>query len=367
MIKVLQLVVAVNDGGIERLLYDYYSHMDNNDIVFDFAINDTEKGILEEPLKERGSQIYRYTKFRKDFFGAVRDINRIIDQGEYDIIHSHLGNRAFLSLIHAKRKGCKVVISHCHSAYEKENLLQLLFRKVTTEITKKYSTYLFACGEDAGKWMWGAHEKYQVMKNAIQIEKFCFDPQARERLRTNLGIQEKQVLLCVGRLSEQKNQERLIDIFYEYQKERENAVLILVGTGDKLDAIKSKINNYALGDKVLMLGVRTDVNKLLSAADIYILTSKYEGLPISVIEAQCSGLSCVLSDAITKEVALSKCVEYCSLGNDNSAWVKSIEKVACRPLGNRCDGVNIVRNAGYDINVEADKICKFYKEALKCD
>ena len=241
MLKVLQLVVAVNDGGIERLLYDYYSNMNSDEIIFDFAINDTEKGILEDPLKLRGSQIYRYVKFRKNFFGAVKDINRIIDKGEYDVIHSHLGNRAFLSLIHAKRKGCKFVISHCHSANEKETLLQLLFRKVTTEITRRSSDYLLACGEDAGKWMWGTNSEYRVMKNAIQIDKFIFDEQARDTLRENLEIKDKQVFLCVGRLSEQKNQERLVDIFYEYQKEVENSVLLLVGTGDKLEIIREKI------------------------------------------------------------------------------------------------------------------------------
>lgn len=367
MLKVLQLVVAVNDGGIERLLYDYYSNMNSDEIIFDFAINDTEKGILEDPLKLRGSQIYRYVKFRKNFFGAVKDINRIIDKGEYDVIHSHLGNRAFLSLIHAKRKGCKFVISHCHSANEKETLLQLLFRKVTTEITKRSSDYLLACGEDAGKWMWGANSEYRVMKNAIQIDKFIFDEQARDTLRENLEIKDKQVFLCVGRLSEQKNQERLVDIFYEYQKEVENSVLLLVGTGDKLEIIREKIRKYNIGDKIKILGVRTDVNKLLSVADIYILTSKYEGLPISVIEAQCSGLSCILSDAITKEVALSENVKYCSLDDTNSTWVKAIKEVASFPLGNRRDGVNIVRGAGYDIKIEADKMYHFYKEAARCD
>ena len=367
MLKVLQLVVAVNDGGIEKLLYDYYSHMNSNEIVFDFAINDTEKGILEEPLKNRGSKIFRYVKFRKNFWGAVRDINRIIDQGDYDVIHSHLGNRAFLSLIHAKRRGYKVVISHCHSAYEKENFLQFLFRKITTEITKKYSTYLFACGEDAGKWMWGPNEKYRVMKNAIQIEKFCYDQQARDRLRAELNINDEKVFLCVGRLSEQKNQERLIDIFYEYQLENENAILLLVGTGDKLEIIKEKINNYHIENKVHVLGVRTDVNKLLSAADIYILTSRYEGLPISVIEAQCSGLSCVLSDKITKEVKLSDNVRYCSLDDNNLEWVKTIKELSSQSLGDRSEGMNIVRKAGYDIDVEANKIYRFYKEASKCN
>ena len=171
----------------------------------------------------------------------------------------------------------------------------------------------------------------------------------------------------MGRLSEQKNQERLVDIFYEYQKEVENSVLLLVGTGDKLEIIREKIRKYNIGDKIKILGVRTDVNKLLSVADIYILTSKYEGLPISVIEAQCSGLSCILSDAITKEVALSENVKYCSLDDTNSTWVKAIKEVASFPLGNRRDGVNIVRGAGYDIKIEADKMYHFYKEAARCD
>lgn len=367
MIKVLQLVVAVNDGGIEKLLYDYYSHMDTDKIRFDFAINDTGHGILEDKFKAKGSRIYRYIKFRKNFFKAVKDINKIIDEGDYDIIHSHLGNRAFLSLIHAKRKGYKVIISHSHSAYEHENFIQLLFRKLTTFITKCYSTHLFSCGEDAGKWMWGKKANYKIMKNAIQIERFKFDELSRKELRKELNIEGKRVLLCVGRLSDQKNQERLIDIFYDYQLQYGDAVLLLAGTGNSYDKIISRIKELKIEDKVKMLGARTDVNKLLSAADLYILTSKYEGLPISVVEAQCSGLVCVLSDAITKEVALSDYVSYCSLDSDNKIWVDTINDAFENRMPNRLLGADIVRKDGYDIHVESKNMFNFYNEAIKCD
>lgn len=367
MLKVLQLVVAVNDGGIEKLLYDYYSHMDSDKIRFDFAINDTGHGILEDKFKEKGSKIYRYVKFRKNFFKAVKDINKIIDEGDYDIIHSHLGNRAFLSLMHAKRKGYKVIVSHSHSAYESENMVQFLFRRITSLITKRYSTYLFSCGKDAGDWMWGKKANYKVMKNAIQIEKFKFSESSRKELREKLNIEGKRVLLCVGRLSEQKNQERLIDIFYEYQLKNSDAVLLLAGTGKSHDKIVSKIKDLKIEDKVKMLGARTDVNKLLSAADIYILTSKYEGLPISVVEAQCSGLDCVLSDAITKEVALSSHVRYCSLDSNNKVWADTINEAFENKMNNRLLGIEIVQKDGYDINVEAKNLYNFYNEAVKCD
>ena len=155
MIRVLQIIVALNDGGIERLLYEYYKNFDNDEIQFDFLINDTKEGILEEELNSMGSNIFRYTKFRINFLKGVKDINKVIREGNYDIIHSHLANRGFLSLRYAKQLGIPIRISHSHSAYEPENFIQKSFRVISTPLTKRYSTHFFPFGKYSFYLIWG--------------------------------------------------------------------------------------------------------------------------------------------------------------------------------------------------------------------
>lgn len=369
MIKVLQILCALNDGGIERLLFEYYKRFNRDEIVFDFAINDTNEGILEQKLTEMGSKIYRYTKFRVNFFKGVQDLNKIIETGHYDIVHSHLANRGFLSLHHAKKCGVNVRISHCHSAFEPESVALKKFRIISTPLTKKYSTHLFACGDDAGKWMWGRKDfengRVTIMRNAIDVIKFTFSESCRLKMRKKLGIENKYVIGCVGRLSYQKNQEFLIDVFNKYHQENPESYLLIIGTGDKKEIIEEKVIAYKLQDSVHLLGVRNDVEALLCAFDSYILPSRYEGLPISVVEAQCSGLNCVLSDSITHEVALSEMVRYCSIGSELDEWYSAIKECNDTLMADRKLAVQIISNAGYNIDIESSKLQEFYKQAVR--
>ena len=365
MVRVLQILCALNDGGIERLLYEYYRRFNHQEIVFDFAINDTNEGILEKRLVDMGSNIYRYTKFRINFCQAVKDLNNIIDNEDYDIIHSHLANRGVFSIIHAKKKGIKTRISHCHSAFEPESFVEKSFRKLSTPLTKVYSTHLFACGNDSGKWMWGKknieNNRVIIMKNAINVNKFKFSDSKRKKIRNELNIEGKFVLGCVGRLSYQKNQEFLIDVFKKYNESHPNSCLILIGEGDKREAIKNKIEKYDLEDSVILLGVRDNVNELLSAFDIYILPSLYEGLPISVIEAQASGLNCILSNRITQEVALSSLVDYCKIDGTLNEWCLAIDRSKDKILKDRSKAVKVINDNGYNIDIESKKLYEFYK------
>lgn len=368
MIKVLHILCALNDGGIENLLLEYYKRFDRDEIVFDFAINDANEGILEKKLTEMGSTIYRYTKFRINFFQAVKDLNKIIEEGHYDIVHSHLANRGFFSLHHAKKNGVGVRISHSHSAFEPESLASKAFRIISTPLAKKYSTHLFACGDDASKWMWGSkafkNGRVTIMKNAIDVNKFAFSETRRLNMRKKLGVEDKYVIGCVGRLSYQKNQELLIDVFNNYYQDNPESCLLIIGTGDKKEAIEKKISAYGLKDSVHLLGVRNDVEELLVAFDSYVLPSRYEGLPISVIEAQCSGLNCVLSDSITREVALSPMVKYCSLESELDEWSATLKELNEVTKADRNLAVQIINDGGYNIEIESDKLQNFYKKAI---
>lgn len=365
MIRVLQIVCALNDGGIERLLYNYYRYFDTNEIVFDFAVNDDTDSHLKKYFFDRGSKIYKYTQIRKNPYKAYEDLKAIIENNSYDVIHSHLADRAFPVLKYAKDKGINVIISHGHSANYEENFISKYLRCVSTKLTKKYSTDLFACGIDAAKWTWGEksffEKKVFIMRNAIEVDRFAFSETRREKTRKKLGIDGKQMLLCVGRLSVQKNQLFLIDLFEKIYQKNRSAVLVLAGDGELRNKIEERVIEKGLSQAVQILGVRTDIEDLLCAADCYILPSIYEGLPISVIEACCSGLGCILSKNITNEVKLGDSVVYCSLDND-SDWIMAIDKCIenSKNIKNRYNGVNIVRSNGYDIKIEALNIEKKY-------
>lgn len=367
MIRVLQIICALNDGGIERLLYNYYKHFDTDKIIFDFAVNDDSDSHLKKYFLQKGSKIYTYTKIRKNPYKAYKDLKKIIDNNSYDIIHSHLADRAFPILKYAKDRGVNTIISHGHSANYQESCISKQIRNISTRLTERYSTDLFACGIDAAKWTWGKkmflEEKVFIMRNAIEVNKFTFSKTIRENTRNELELNEKHVLLCVGRLSVQKNQLFLIDMFEKLHKKDPLAVLILVGDGELREKIEERVKEKQLSEVVRILGVRTDINSLLCAADCYILPSIYEGLPISVIEACCSGLGCVLSSNITNEVKLSDNVIYCSL-NNYSDWISAIKKCINNSsnLEKRYKGVSIVREKGYDIKNEALNIEKRYFE-----
>lgn len=365
MIRVLHIICALNDGGIERLLYNYYQYFDTNEIIFDFAVNNDTDSHLKKYFLDRGSKVYTYTQIRKNPYKAYEDLKTIIDNESYDIIHSHLADRAFPVLKYARDKGVNTIISHGHSANYDESLISKFLRCISTKLTKKYSTDLFACGIEAAKWTWGEkmflEEKTFIMRNAIEVKRFAFSETIRENTRRKLGLEGKHVLLCVGRLSVQKNQLFLIDLFEKIYQHNPLAVLVLAGDGELRNKIEERIKEKGLCQAVQILGVRNDIEDLLCAADCYILPSIYEGLPISVIEACCSGLGCVLSNNITNEVKLSDSVVYCSL-NDYSAWIKEVENCInnSRNIEKRYKGIDVVKSNGYDIETEALSIEKYY-------
>lgn len=364
MIKVLQILCALNDGGIEKLLFDYYRLFDKKDIKFDFAVNDQSVGMLERKFIDMGCSIFHYTKFRISFIKANRDLKRIIRNGNYDIIHSHIANRGFGVCNYARRHGA-VVISHSHSCNEKESFAWKLIRKVTTHITVANSDYLFACGTDAGKWAWGK-KNFTIMKNAIRLDNYVFSKKKRQEYRSLFKLNEEFVLLNVGRLSDQKNQLFLLDIFEAFSKTCICSKLFLVGDGDKKEELLNSIKQKGLDDKVFLLGSRDDVPSLLSMADIFLLPSNYEGLPISVIEAQCSGLPCLISNKVTTEVKILDSTEYLAIDKGSiDSWVEKLNYFLENPIDKgRVIDPSIIKECGYDIITESKKMQNFYKEIL---
>lgn len=357
MIKVLHTIPAMDGGGADRILYDYTIRM-LDDFQVDFIVHSEFEGILEKDLISRGCQVFHIPALRKNKKEYKKRIQEIIRNGNYDIIHVSQGYRGVYFLHYAKKYGVKIRIAHSHMAYIPESFKETMIRKVATLYVKRCATALFACGNDAAKWMWGKkvfnNGKIYIMKNAIHAEQFSFSSEKRERIRREYNITDKFVVGNVARFSYQKNHEFLIKIFAEVKEANPNAVLMLIGRGELENDIKKQVEELGLTDSVLFMGVRNDVPDLLNAMDVFALPSRFEGLPVTLIEVQANGLPAVISSCVTKEMAISDDFYFLPLSQPISEWADSIVK------NKRKDSANLIENTAYDLRVASDGLKNKY-------
>ena len=354
--RVLEITSELDGGGVDRLLYNYCSQM-KDDIQFDFIVTSKTEGILEQPLKDIGCNIYHIAQIRENFKEHTEQVKKLLEDNHYDIVHDHSGYKAWCNLRVAKKYGVPVRIAHSHTSYTYESFLQKALRKFSTLITKIYATDLFACGNNASKWMWGKQpfrKNVYIMKNAINAVDFEYSQETRNDLRKQLNLTDKFVIGHVGRLSYEKNHEFLIDVFAEVKKIKQNAVLMLIGRGEMQEVIQQKINELNLNDSVLLMGVRNDVPDLLNVMDVFVFPSKFEGLPVTLVEVQANGLPAVISDNVTKEMALSNDFTFLSLNKTASEWANIIV------YKSRNESANLIKNTDYDLNVATQKLKSKY-------
>lgn len=367
MLRVLHITSELDGGGVERLLFDYCSRMKDS-VHFDFVVCSDEQGILEEPLKELGFNIFRITQIRKSILKNYRNLRDICEKGKYDIVHVHSGYKAVIALACAIKAKIPVRIAHSHTAYTPEAETSRIIRKIITSITKHYATDLFACGLDAAIWMWGRNEwekgNVHVMTNAIETNSFAFSQEKRDTIRGKLGITERFVVGNVARFSYQKNHEFLIKIFVEIKKLRDDACLIMVGRGELEDEVKSQVMALGLEKSVIFMGARNDVPELLNTMDVFVLPSRYEGLPVTLVETQANGLKCFISSNVTDEIALKELVTFISIEDPPNVWAKMIINTE-NNISRRFEYKDRIAELGYDIKYEAGKLESLYNRLVR--
>lgn len=361
MIRILHEVGNLDGGGVARLLYDYYCHMDREKIHFDFIIYDFYKeGILEEPLRQLGSIIYKLPSLQKNKEKCISEMKHIMSEGQYDIVHSHRGPQAFYFLYVAKRCGIKRRIVHSHLAYSNPSIFRRFKNRILLKADKWIATDLFACGREAGIAMWGKHDmmknKVFIMTNAIDTERFKYSEDKRQQKRKELGLTSELTIGIVGRLEEQKNYPFLLDIFEMVMNKKADAVLIIVGRGSLDEQVRLLAAEKGIEKNVMFLGVRSDVRELLNAFDVFVLPSFYEGLPVVLVEAQANGLPEVVSNAITDEMAVTDLITFLPLGNADE-WSEKILNAKRKASELYSD---IVGANGYGIEQQAKRLQSKY-------
>ncbi len=362
MIRVLHMIGALEMGGSQALVMNLYRHIDRERIQFDFILDHPDRDDYAAEVKALGGRIFTMPGFH----GNVTEIRRSWDlffkeHPEYKVLHSHVRSYASLYLPVAKKNGLKTII-HSHSTSNGSGLSSLV--KMALQYPLRYQAdVLMSCTGEAGAWLYGKKacrgEKFVLLKNGVDTGRFAFDEETRRQYRGQLGLEDKLVVGHVGRFHEAKNHEFLLECFAALLKIRPDAMLLLVGDGELRPEIEGKIKDLGLEHSVLLTGNRSDVPELMWAMDVLAFPSKWEGLPVTVVEAQAAGLPCLISDRITKEVDISPLVHRLAL-DDAGRWAVEIAK----PLPRLDVRENIVR-AGYDIDDSVERLSQLYEKLYR--
>ena len=361
-IRVLQVVTYMGRGGLETMIMNYYRYIDRSKIQFDFLVHRQFRADYDDEIESLGGRIYRLPQLIPWSHSYKKALNQFFaDHPEYKIVHVHQDCLSSVILKAAKQRGIPVRIAHSHNCNQDKNLKYPIKLYCRRQIPT-YATHLFACGQDAGVWMFrGA--PFQIVNNAIDAKKYRYDPVHVKQIREELGIPACCFVIGhVGRFAPQKNHEFLTDIFAEVQKSQADTRLLLVGDGNLRSEIESKVHSLGLSEKVFFTGVRSDVPELLQAMDVFVFPSLYEGLPVTMIEAQAAGLPCFISDKVPLECKITDLVTQIPLQAPTEQWTGQI--LASQNL-ERKDTYSKIVAAGFDIVENAKWLQDFYLKQWK--
>lgn len=368
-VRVLHITEELSAAGIESFIMNIYRRIDRNRVQFDFLVLRNQDEYYDNEIKASGGIKYTISPKSSNIMCRVYEESKLVEQfltkNHYDIVHIHYTTPLRAPLLEAvKKAGVNTRIYHSHSAYVlgKSRLKLFIYSCMSKKITK-YATHYFACSIAAGKWIFEEPlirgGKVKVIYNGINTNRFAYDPQKRSNIRAELGLTNEFLIIHTGRFTEQKNQHFIVEVFAELLSMNPESRLLLLGKGEQEDSVRNQIEKLGIKNKVFMLGVKSNVEDYLSAADLYIMPSLYEGLPVAAVEAQCSGLPCILSSNITKEVKLTDDVEFLSLEVKKSQWC---EAIVSKMNKERVDGSLCVKEHGYDVQQVSKELQEFYEK-----
>ena len=351
MINVLQIIDGKSFGGITRLMLEVEKNI-SEDIKFEYL---TATNIYDK--------WYNLNISRKTIIGKLKYNHRLykfLKKNKYNIVHINSGAFffTFQVAIICKLRRIKKIIVHSHNTHNITGIKKILI-KILNPFYRRLIDIKLTCSREAAKSLFTRTEDVKIIKNGIDIEKFKYNDKIRNEYRKKLGIENKLVYGHVGRFSKQKNHDFLLDLFYELQK-TQDAVLMLVGTGELETTIKEKVKQLNIEEKVMFLGFREDIDLLLNCMDIFIFPSFYEGLPVSIIEAQTSGLHVFVSNTISDEAKINE--NFNKINSfDIKEWTSSILNIK---INERTNSYKNTIKAGYDIKDTCNMLEKIYKSLL---
>ena len=364
-IKILMVMGSTGMAGTQMFVLNLVENMDLTRFQVDFAVDRGDDGTgIGKRLKELGCDIYNLPYFKVyNYFGFVRAWEKFLGEHHYDIVHGHSTNSAAVYLKIAKEKGC-ATIAHSHSSGYRGGLLTRLTKRVFAKGAGKVADYWFACSDIAAERLYGkaykSYPNYYIIPNAINMEAFCYDEKKAKRVRTELGVADDE-LLCghVGTFTTPKNHDFLMDIFCELLKINPKARLVCCGAGPLMSKVKEKVRRLEIQKQIIFTGVVSNANEYMMAMDVMVFPSFNEGFPVTIIEAEATGLPVVMSDTITKEIDLTDLVHRYSLNEPAASWAKSICSVT---HGDRRGYNKVLADTKYNVRTGAQFVSSLYEK-----
>lgn len=353
-IRVLHIVGAMYPGGMENFIMNLYEETDKEKIQFDIVVHMRKPGDYVETIKQMGGKVYELPRLTKRPIQNLLQLYRIVKNNQYKIVIRHTANALVSPQLLAARAGGAYTICHSHNETDPQQLLHKL-GKILMNVA---ATERFACSEKAGQWMYGK-KSFQIIHNAINITKFAYNAEASKKIRNEFNLEDCRIYGHIANFIPSKNHLYLLRIFKEISKLDENAHFFCIGDGSLRPEIEAEIKRLGLEGKIVLTGIRKDVENFMSCFDVLVFPSVFEGLPLTLIEAQAAGLACLISDSITKDVVVSEhLVRYESIEKEPEVWAQAV--VTMGVSANRNCQYEAIANAGYDIQT----VAKWYENYL---
>ena len=355
-VAIISKDLALN--GISSVIINYAENMDLNKFELTIFAGKTIDNSNKIKLNKKGIKIVELPN-KKNKIKYYKCLYKKIKKDYYDILHVH-GNSTAMSieLFIGMLKNIKIRIAHCHSSKTDKSCIE----KMITPIFNKLYTNAFACGKLAGESLFG-NKKFFIMRNGMDTKKYKYDKAVRDKLRKELGVSNKVVLGHIGRFNYTKNHNFILDIFEEISKEKDNYCLLLIGNGPDYEKIKERIDNSKYKDRIILYGETNEPEKMYQAMDCFVFPSVYEGLPLTLVEAQISGLKCVISDVITSEVIIENVVKLPI--DDKKTWKEEILNTKLNNNREIFYAKNYIAIEKYDISACVIELEKKYEMLLK--
>lgn len=370
-IKTFQFPISNSNGGISKYAVNNWYFLDKNKFECDFGTVSKHLDYEQEIINSgaRVKYISCYAEDNKEQF--EKEFYELFSKEKYDVVHLHTTSwKSFLVEEIAVKCNIPKIIVHAHNTSvegitkEERESREKIHNLKKQEFNTSLATDFLACSSDAADWLFGnqiPQSKIKIIKNAIDVDKFIFNKDIRKKIREQLNVENNFVVGHIGNFVWQKNHEFLINVFAKACKKEKRLKLILVGDGNLYSKVQQQVEKLDINDNVIFTGSRADVNYLLQAMDLYCFPSVSEGLGISIIEAQASGLKCLVSDKIPNEILITNNINALSL--DEEKWINKILE-----LSNdyeRLDMYNEITKAGYNIKEQIKEIENLYSNHRK--
>ena len=359
-IRVLHILQRMEAGGTQALLMNIYRNIDRNRVQFDFLVEYPNEEFYDKEIKKMGGQIF-YSNVRNDknIFKFQQQLKELIRKYNYKIVHVHTYSIGYFVLKTAKKCGVPVRIAHSHSNNMTKNI-KMPIKKIMQKLYLIHATDFFACSEEAGRYLF-KNKNFIVLNNAIDSQKFIYNSEIEKKVRTELRLEKNFIVGHAGRFQPEKNHKFLIEVFKRIKKEKENAKLLLIGTGPLKKEIIQFIEKKGLDNDVIILSNRKDMNELFMAMNVFVFPSLYEGLGIVAIESQASGTPVIISDGVPDTAMITCICKKVSLNKSADEWAKEAINISDSNKKKRNMQREII-DSGFDLDATVSMIQKYYIE-----